>query len=235
MTKPTSKIRLLPIIIVIAFLSGVAAFYMTTPPSGNPDDTVSGQEDPASSTSIADSRYPSYATGNLKKMVFHKTPKIHKELSFINAAGKSVGLDEFAGNYVVLNFWATWCVPCREEMPSLDALQKHFIGQPLKVVALSTDRGSADKPKKFLKELNIKELAFFHDPKSQAARDTGLFGLPTTLLLDMQGREIGRLAGEAVWDADEVKVFLKALISGDLAMNFEASKPQRVATGLSPE
>ncbi|MAK57301.1 MAG: hypothetical protein CML26_01860 [Rhizobiales bacterium] len=131
----------------------------------------------------------------------------------------------FAGNYVVLNFWATWCVPCREEMPSLDALQKHFNGQPLKVVALSTDRGSADKPKKFLKELNITELAFFHDPKSQAARDTGLFGLPTTLLLDMQGREISRLAGEAVWDAAEVKVFLEALISGDLAMNVEASKP----------
>lgn len=225
MTKPTSKIRLLPIIIVIAFLSGVAAFYMTIPPSGNPDDTLSGQEDTVSSTSIADSRYASYATGNLKKMVFHKTPKIHKELSFINAAGESVGLDVFAGNYVVLNFWATWCVPCREEMPSLDALQKHFNGQPLKVVALSTDRGSADKPKKFLKELNITELAFFHDPKSQAARDTGLFGLPTTLLLDMQGREIGRLAGEAVWDAEEVKVFLEALISGDLAMNVEASKP----------
>ena len=100
---------------------------------------------------------------------------------------------------------------------------------------LSTDRGSADKPKKFLKELNITELAFFHDPKSQAARDTGLFGLPTTLLLDMQGREIGRLAGEAVWDAEEVRVFFEALISGDLAMNVEASKPQRVATGLSPE
>ena len=225
MTKSTSKIRLLTIIIVIAFLSGVAAFYMTTPPSGNPDDTVSGQEDTVSSTSIADSRYASYATGNLKKMVFHKTPKILKELSFINAAGESVGLDVFAGNYVVLNFWATWCVPCREEMPSLDALQKHFNGQPLKVVALSTDRGSADKPKKFLQELNITELAFFHDPKSQAARDTGLFGLPTTLLLDKQGREIGRLAGEAVWDAAEVKVFLEALISGDLAMNVEASKP----------
>ena len=158
-------------------------------------------------------------------MVFHKTPKIHKELSFINAAGEMLGLDFFAGNYVVLNFWATWCVPCREEMPSLDALQKHFNGQPLKVVALSTDRGSADKPKKFLKELNITELAFFHDPKSQAARDTGLFGLPTTLLLDMQGREIGRLAGEAVWDAAEIKVFLEALISGDLAMNVDASKP----------
>jgi thiol-disulfide isomerase/thioredoxin len=225
MTKPTSKIRLLTIIIVIAFLSGVAAFYMTTPPSGNPDDKVSGQEDKVSSTSIADSRYASYASGNLKKMVFHKTPKIHKELSFINSAGEMLGLDVFAGNYVVLNFWATWCAPCREEMPSLDALQKHFNGQPLKVVALSTDRGSADKPKKFLKELNITELAFFHDPKSQAARDTGLFGLPTTLLLDMQGREIGRLAGEAVWDAAEVKVFLEALISGDLAMNVEVSKP----------
>ena len=225
MTKPTPKIRLLPIIIIIAFLSGVAAFYMTTPPSGNPDDAVSEQENADSSSSIAASPYSGYATGNLKKMVFHKTPKTFKELSFFNAAGESVGLDVFAGNYVVMNFWATWCVPCREEMPSLDALQTHFKGQPLKVVALSTDRGSADKPKKFLKDLDIKNLAFFHDPKSQAARDTGLFGLPTTLLLDTQGREIGRLAGEAVWDAPEVKLFLEALISNELKIEGEASQP----------
>ena len=225
MTKPTPKIRLLPIIIIIAFLSGVAAFYMTTPPSGNPDDAVSEQENTDTGPNLVASPYSDYAMGNLKKMVFHKTPKIFKELSFFNAAGESVGLDIFAGNYVVLNFWATWCVPCREETPSLDALQTHFKGQPLKVVALSTDRGSADKPKKFLTDLNIEELAFFHDPKSQAARGTGLFGLPTTLLFDMQGREIGRIAGEAVWDAPEVKVFLEALISGELEGETEVSAP----------
>ncbi len=225
MTKPTPKIRLLPIIIIIAFLSGVAAFYMTTPPSGNPDDAVYVEENADSGRTATASPYARYATGNLKKMVFHKTPKTLKELSFFNALGESVGLDVFAGHYVVLNFWATWCVPCREEMPSLDALQSHFEGQTLKVVALSTDSGSADKPKKFLADLNIEALEFFHDPKSQAARDTGLFGLPTTLLLDKQGREIGRLAGEAVWDAPEVKAFLEALIAETISVETDASNP----------
>ena len=184
MTKPTPKIRLLPIIIIIAFLSGVAAFYMTTPPSGNPDDAVSEQENADSSSSIAASPYSGYATGNLKKMVFHKTPKTFKELSFFNAAGESVGLDVFAGNYVVLNFWATWCVPCREEMPSLDLLQNYENLNNLKIFPINVGQDNYEKSLNFFKDLRIQNLKLYFDSPITLAKKFGLRGIPTSILFN---------------------------------------------------
>jgi hypothetical protein len=97
-------------------------------------------------------------------------------------------------------------------MPQLEALQVHFSDQPVRVIALSLDRGAGDKPRRFLQELGVEQLTFAHDGSYKAGRAVGLIGLPTTLLVDRQGREIGRLAGEADWNSPAAQALVQAAI-----------------------
>jgi len=137
--------------------------------------------------------------GALAKLVIHDKPKDLPLLAFYTETGGQVNLRDFQGRVVLLNYWASWCAPCRAEMPSLDGLQAHFATAPFTVLAVSLDRGKAAKPKAFLQKLQIKNLAFYHDPESKSARAVGVYGLPTSLLIDKEGREIARLLGEADW------------------------------------
>ena len=137
-------------------------------------------------------------------------PEISFDLLLPSGAVEKAGLARFKGEVVVVNFWATWCAPCRREMPLFDALQARYADAPVRVLALALDRGSADKPRKFLADLNVKHLTQAHDPSYAAARAVGLIGLPTTLVLDASGREIGRLAGEAEWNSPAVHALLDA-------------------------
>ena len=122
-------------------------------------------------------------------------PDISFDLLLPSGGVEKVGLARFKGEVVVVNFWATWCAPCRREMPLFDALQARYANAPLRVLAVALDRGSADKPSKFLADLKVEHLTQAHDPSYASARAVGLIGLPTTLVLDASGREIGRLAG----------------------------------------
>jgi thiol-disulfide isomerase/thioredoxin len=139
-------------------------------------------------------------------------PKPAPDLTFLDAEGNEVRLADFQGEVVVLNLWATWCAPCRREMPSLDRLQAKYGGAGLEVIALSLDRGDVAKVREFFEELEITSLAVYHDPTARAGRELGAPGLPTTVVMDRAGREVGRLLGPAEWDSEEALAVIKALL-----------------------
>lgn len=130
-------------------------------------------------------------------------------LAFQNDKGESRTLASFSGRTVLLNLWATWCGPCRKEMPALDQLQAERGGKDFEVVAVSVDRGSEEKPKAFLEEMGIHTLAFRHDPSNQIIADLRKVakapGLPTTILVGPDGCEVGTMYGPAEWASGEAK------------------------------
>ncbi len=129
-----------------------------------------------------------------------KEPKPLPELAFETLAGTPVKLSDLKGKVVVLNFWATWCAPCREEMPSLDRLQAAFDPNDVLVVALAVERSAPERIKAFLDEAGVSRLAVYRDATAATSRAVGLPGLPATLLVDHEGREVGRVLGIAEWD-----------------------------------
>lgn len=139
-------------------------------------------------------------------------PKELPALRFRDAAGKELSIEDFRGRMVLLNIWATWCTPCREEMPALDRLQAQLGGPEFEVVALSVDQQGAEPVRKFFSEVGIKALERYIDPSAQAAFKLGAVGLPATLLVNRRGREIGRHVGPAKWDAPEVVGHLRRRI-----------------------
>ena len=148
----------------------------------------------------------------LSSFVMLDTPKPLPPITFQDVGGRTGGLADFSGKTVLLNVWATWCIPCRKEMPTLDRLQAQLGGPDFEVVTLSIDRGGIEAVRKFYAELGIQHLAAHVDPTSAAAGNLGVVGLPTTLLIDGKGRELGRLIGPAEWDSPEMVAFLKAHI-----------------------
>ena len=142
-------------------------------------------------------------------------PKPLPEVTFEDAEGEQVSLADFRGQVVVLNLWATWCAPCRHEMPSLDRLQaEHGKGNDLEVVALSLDRGNSEKITLFFEEVGVAHLDIYRDPTAQASRALLAPGLPTTVVIDRQGREIGRVLGPAEWDGEATIALLRAAMEG---------------------
>ena len=125
-----------------------------------------------------------------------------RDVRFQNHTGNGLALEKFRGRVVLLNLWATWCVPCRKEMPSLDRLQRQHGGPGFEVVAVSVDR-SAQAVREFFRQHGIKSLALYLDPSGAVASTLGVIGIPATLLVDRDGREIWRLAGPAEWDAPQ--------------------------------
>ena len=153
--------------------------------------------------------------GDLKKLMFHPTPKPASEAEFQLADGAGTGtLDEYQGKYVLLNFWATWCAPCREEMPTLSALQTEFGDDSFEVVTLATGRNSPAGIVKFFDEQGITNLPRHQDQKQAIARDMAVLGLPVTVILNPEGEEIARLMGEADWYSDSARAIINALKSG---------------------
>ena len=149
------------------------------------------------------------------------TPKPAPMASFADQSGKMVGLDEFRGNVVMVNFWATWCEPCKQEMPSLLRLQQQLGTENFMVVAVSGDREGKAAVDPYVAENKLSGLTFLYDPMLVQARTLGVKGLPTTLLLARDGRELGRAEGALEWDS-------KA-ISGAIA-----GKVQDAAAGAAP-
>lgn len=125
-------------------------------------------------------------------------------LAMETPGGETVGLDAFAGRVVVLNLWATWCAPCKREMPTLAALQAAFDPEAVRVVALAVDRAGFDELRAFLDEVDAGSLALVRDAEGAAARALGAPGLPVTLIVDQAGRERFRHAGYADWSTAEV-------------------------------
>ena len=142
-------------------------------------------------------------------LALHQSPKELPSVRFHDGEGRPRSLADFHGRVVLLNIWATWCVPCRKEMPTLDRLQAALGGASFEVVALSIDRGGLEVVGKFYREVGISYLATDVDNTGKAARELAAVGLPTTLLIDRAGREIGRLVGPSEWDAPDMMAFIQ--------------------------
>jgi thiol-disulfide isomerase/thioredoxin len=142
-------------------------------------------------------------------------PKPVPELRFNDAQGREHTLTDFRGKVVLLNIWATWCKPCREEMPALDRLQAKLGGERFQVLALSVDQNGPAVARKFYAETGIKALPLYIDPTAKAAFTVDAAGLPASLLIDRQGREIGRHLGAVKWDEPEVVERLRRAIAAE--------------------
>ena len=153
--------------------------------------------------------------GDMKKLVFHADPQGVSAATFGEPDGTERSLADWRGKHILLNFWATWCAPCRKEMPALDALQQEFGGEAFEVVTLATGRNSLTGINRFFDEEGIEALPILLDPKQSVARDMAVLGLPITVLIDPAGREIARLRGDADWYSDSARALVAALIAPD--------------------
>ncbi|SEL39223.1 Thiol-disulfide isomerase or thioredoxin [Roseovarius azorensis] len=152
--------------------------------------------------------------GDMKKLMFHSTPAPAPLTEYERDDGTTGTLADYRGKHILLNFWATWCAPCRAEMPMLSNLQTDMRSDAFEVVTIATGRNPPPAMKKFLNEIGVDNLPLHRDPKSALARDMGVFGLPITVIIDPEGLEIARLMGDAHWDSDSAKAIVQALIDG---------------------
>jgi thiol-disulfide isomerase/thioredoxin len=178
-----------------------------------------GKETP-SSVACADSqglapKLKPLVHGEVAALELAATPKPLPDLAFSGPAGKSLTLADFHGRGILLNLWATWCVPCRQEMPALDRLQAKVGGKNFEVVTINIDTTKLDKPKAFLSEIGVKSLGFYSDSKADVfqvlKKDGKVAGLPTTILVGKDGCEIGTMAGPAQWDSNDALALIEAV------------------------
>lgn len=130
---------------------------------------------------------------------------------FTDPEGSEHSLADYAGQVVLLNFWATWCAPCREEMPALNSLQKDLAGEDFQVVTIATGRNPQPAIDKFFAEAGIDSLPVLLDPRQKLARDFGVVAMPATILIDRDGNEAARLMGPADWASDTAKAVVNQL------------------------
>jgi thiol-disulfide isomerase/thioredoxin len=155
---------------------------------------------------------PDLLKGTLAKFELAAPPKALPEIGFTDAEEKPLGLADYKGKVVLLNFWATWCAPCVKEMPSLDRLQAEMGKDRFAVVPLSLDGPSRPKVAPFYKDRNLANLGIFFDKGRKVQQAVDVSVLPTSILIDAQGREIGRMVGEADWDKPEAIALMKAAV-----------------------
>ncbi|MES1989966.1 MAG: TlpA disulfide reductase family protein [Pseudomonadota bacterium] len=153
-----------------------------------------------------------FATGEMAHFRAEAAPEPVAELDFVDGAGKAVRLSDFRGKVVLLNLWATWCVPCREEMPALDALQASSGSDKFMVLALNVDqkidKTGLELAREFYGSLMLVHLGLYNDPSVTASFKVKGFGLPTTILITADGREAGRIVGPAHWNSDEARALI---------------------------
>ena len=132
---------------------------------------------------------------NIKNIVIHKVPKTHDNVIFLNKNDQKINIKRYKGNLLILNFWATWCEPCKEEMPSLDNLQANPELNKIKIFAINIGKENLDKVNKFFLDLNIKNFDPYFDPPTTLAKMFSLRGVPTSILINKKGQEFARIIG----------------------------------------
>ncbi|WP_413872753.1 TlpA family protein disulfide reductase [Albidovulum sp.] len=152
--------------------------------------------------------------GSMMKLVVHAEPVPAPDTAFADAGGAEHRLSEFRGRYVAVNFWATWCAPCRKELPALDALNREFGGDGFTVATIATGRNMLPAITRLFAETGVETLPVYLDKDQALARDMGVFGLPVTVILDPEGREIARMTGDAEWDGESARAIVRTLLAG---------------------
>jgi thiol-disulfide isomerase/thioredoxin len=156
------------------------------------------------------------ARGEVAAVNVAKSPLKLPDLTFLDPGGKPITLADLRGRTLLLNLWATWCVPCRTEMPTLDALQGKLGGPDFAVVAVNIDTRDPGKPKQFLQDIGVHSLTYYADPSAKTFQDLKAigraFGMPTTMLVDPKGCELGTVAGPAEWASDDAVKLLQAAL-----------------------
>jgi len=146
---------------------------------------------------------------DLKNLVLIKNPKSYEDVIFLDINQKNVNLDDFKGKLIILNFWATWCAPCKEEMPSLDNLQSNTKLNNLKIFPINIGQEDLSKSESFFKQLNIKNLDIYIDPPITLAKKFSLRGVPTTILFNKEGKEFARIMGSIDFNDNKFINWLK--------------------------
>jgi thiol-disulfide isomerase/thioredoxin len=208
------SVRLILIAAVLGIIAGAGAVYVRNMGSGNGTEaslvaSVGACEGAVQKVkSVAE-----FSKGEVAAMVAAEPPR-PLDLSFKGPDGRDLKTADFAGKTVLLNLWATWCGPCREEMPALNTLQKEMGGADFEVVTVNIDTGSDEKPKAFLAEYGVDALGYYRDSSMgvfNALKKEGLaFGLPVTLIMDKQGCLISAMNGPAAWDSPDAKALITA-------------------------
>ena len=199
--KRLDRFTLIALGVAVGAAFGLAAVYGISAMQRNPTEAACR---PAGELA---KRLAPLARGEVAAVGIASDPKRLPELAFTDTEGKPRTLASFQGKTVLLNLWATWCVPCRKEMPALDALQTRLGGDKFEVVAVNIDTRNLDKPRAWLDEVGIKRLGYYADPSAKVFQDLKAvgkaIGMPTTLLIDPNGCELGVLAGPAEWASDD--------------------------------
>jgi thiol-disulfide isomerase/thioredoxin len=164
------------------------------------------------------SRIAPLARGEVAALSIAVKPKRVADLAFQSRSGQPTTLSQWRDRVVLLNLWATWCVPCRKEMPALDRLEEKLGGPRFEVVAVNIDTRDPDKPRNWLNEIGITHLGYYADPSAKVFQDLKAagkaFGMPTTLIIDPRGCELATLAGPAEWASDDAIKLIEATIGG---------------------
>ena len=145
----------------------------------------------------------------IKNIVIHKDLKVYDNVIFLDKNDKKINIKEFNGNLILLNFWATWCEPCKEEMPSLDRLQNNQNLSNLKIFPINISQESKKKVKSFFKDLNIENFEPYFDAPTTLAKTFSLRGVPTSILIDKDGKEFARIMGSINFDNKKFINWLK--------------------------
>ena len=132
---------------------------------------------------------------SIKNIVIHKAPKTYDNVIFLDKKDQKININEYKGNLLILNFWATWCEPCKEKMPSLDNLQAHPELNKIKIFAINIGKENLNKVNKFFLDLNIKNFDPYFDPPTTLAKTFSLRGVPTSILINKKGQEFARIIG----------------------------------------
>jgi thiol-disulfide isomerase/thioredoxin len=201
----------------IAILAALAGVYEMGALRSNPAPSA-GACAPAVETARA---IAPLAQGEVAALAVAQAPFKVPGLAFKDADGRDRKLADWRGRTVLLNLWATWCAPCRKEMPALDALQNNLGGNRFEVVAVNIDTRDAEKPLAFLKDTGVKHLAYYSDQSAKVFTELKMagkaFGMPTTLIVDRNGCELGAMAGPAEWASPDAVKLVSAAIADDKA------------------
>jgi thiol-disulfide isomerase/thioredoxin len=213
--RQVGRLRLVSAVASVVILAVLAGVYGIERLRSNPGDAA------CAGAVQAAARLKPLIQGEVAALTVDHTGFQVPDLAFKDAAGWAHTLKDWRGRTVLLNLWATWCVPCRREMPALDALQGKLGGPNFEVVAVNIDTRDPQKPLTFLKEVGIKKLAYYSDQSAHVFEDLKTagkaFGMPTTLLVDRSGCEIGNMAGPAEWSSDDGVKLVSAAIADDKA------------------